>query len=332
MRITKSGKTAIKASKSSKKFTGKSWSEFIANIESDGYKIDSAYRSKPAKWIVVEDGNGNSYDAEVTKYSDGCYELMAYNISGCVDACDDVKAYTDYDPNKFEKYDVKSMSDDELDELLTDIIDDREGEDEMSERGLWLDDLYSEVDNEIADRKARGVWYADDDVDACTTVKASRRSARPLKVMGARFSTETKTAKDAIPYIQQAIEILGRYGEKDDTTKDIIANLGVVLFDLKAHVADTDKAKNPDGVVAEEVGNAWQEGTIYIPNSDTVFKFEAKVFDEGSQFGIKGGRVSKLWIKDANNKTVLNYDRGWDVKPTTDEAKTALNMILKKFA
>jgi hypothetical protein len=59
--------------------------------------------------------------------------------------------------------------------------------------------------------------------------------------------------------------------------------------------------------------------------------YEAKVFEEGSQFGINGGRVSKLHIV-KDGRCILNYDRGWDIEPTTDEAREALRMILKFYA
>jgi hypothetical protein len=64
------------------------------------------------------------------------------------------------------------------------------------------------------------------------------------------------------------------------------------------------------------------------------FKFEAKLFDYGSQYGINNGRVSKLSIympeiikplSESNNLAdnfrnffagcLVNYDRGWDIRP-----------------
>ena len=47
----------------------------------------------------------------------------------------------------------------------------------------------------------------------------------------------------------------------------------------------------------------WISGTI----GDA--RFSAKVYDLGSDYGINGGRVSKLWIRG-----VASYDRGWDQK------------------
>jgi len=56
------------------------------------------------------------------------------------------------------------------------------------------------------------------------------------------------------------------------------------------------------------------------------YQFYAKVFDIGSEHGIDGGRVSKLWISRHEvmpgyiKKTVIaNYDRGWDIRPKTED-------------
>ena len=117
-----------------------------------------------------------------------------------------VKASTD-------KPDLKAMSDDQLRELLTDVINEREGfdEDDMSERALYLDDLYLDIDNELGERKA-------DRVKACEDVKASKQLS----------------ANDrALTHIKAAIDILGKSGQKDEITKDTIANLGLVALDLK---------------------------------------------------------------------------------------------------
>lgn len=58
------------------------------------------------------------------------------------------------------------------------------------------------------------------------------------------------------------------------------------------------------------VGDVVVEGKTYHVN--------AKVFLEGSPFGIDGSSVSKLYISNENGDTVVNYDRGWDVKPTKE--------------
>ena len=69
----------------------------------------------------------------------------------------------------------------------------------------------------------------------------------------------------------------------------------------------------------------WREGALKVKN--TSFRYWAKVYDEGSEYGIDGGRVSKLMIKQ-NDKIVCNYDRGWDVEPTDATAQLALEILL----
>lgn len=57
---------------------------------------------------------------------------------------------------------------------------------------------------------------------------------------------------------------------------------------------------------------------------------QAKVFSEPSGFGIGNGRISKLWVANTSHKPVdplLNYDRGWDLKPRSKDAKKVLRVI-----
>ena len=72
----------------------------------------------------------------------------------------------------------------------------------------------------------------------------------------------------------------------------------------------------------------WREGALKVKN--TSFHYWAKVYDEGSEYGIDGGRVSKLMIKQ-NDKIVCNYDRGWDVEPTDATAQLALEILLHEY-
>lgn len=69
----------VVASQSAKSYGGRSWNELIMQLDRAGYLVDSAYRDHPHKWIeVIKDGR--LYDAEVTPYEDGSYEVMEYNI------------------------------------------------------------------------------------------------------------------------------------------------------------------------------------------------------------------------------------------------------------
>ena len=78
----------------------------------------------------------------------------------------------------------------------------------------------------------------------------------------------------------------------------------------------------------------WKEGTIEIlvNGEKKIARFWAKVYDEGSEYGINGGRISKLEIE-IDRKTVVNYDREWDIEPDENDQATmiAYNSCLQKY-
>lgn len=81
---------------------------------------------------------------------------------------------------------------------------------------------------------------------------------------------------------------------------------------------------------APEVGVLRKDGRLQIAGG--TFHFWIKRFDEGSEFGINGGRISKLTIKnERTGKEVANYDRGWDIEPKTKSAQAALDWVLRNF-
>ena len=70
----------------------------------------------------------------------------------------------------------------------------------------------------------------------------------------------------------------------------------------------------------------WTEGTI------NGYKYWIKHFEEGSEYGINGGRISKLTIRKAGEtRDIVNYDRGWDIRPKDAEVKAVYNQILAKY-
>ena len=70
----------------------------------------------------------------------------------------------------------------------------------------------------------------------------------------------------------------------------------------------------------------WKEGTISV--NGEIFYYWMKQYEEGSEFGINGGRISKLTIK-RSGREVYNYDRGEDIEPIDKNTETALAIILK---
>lgn len=71
----------------------------------------------------------------------------------------------------------------------------------------------------------------------------------------------------------------------------------------------------------------WNEGTVSV--NGEIFHYWMKQYEEGSEFGINGGRISKLTIK-RSGREVYNYDRGEDIAPIDKNTETALEIILKR--
>ena len=77
----------------------------------------------------------------------------------------------------------------------------------------------------------------------------------------------------------------------------------------------------------------WHQGVIGIPNKNGKMKaaeFWVKAYDEGSEYGIEEGRISKMEIR-INGQTVCNYDRGWDIYPETEEANIAYAILIQQY-
>lgn len=65
-----------------------------------------------------------------------------------------------------------------------------------------------------------------------------------------------------------------------------------------------------------------------------LFRGSAKIFCEGSVFGIDGGKISKIYFSEKTTAKLrpllCNYDRGWDIVPVEDDAKEVLNAIVQQ--
>lgn len=85
-------------------------------------------------------------------------------------------------------------------------------------------------------------------------------------------------------------------------------------------------------ITSKYTRDGWVDGTI------DGFRFQAKIFDEGSRFGINEGRVSKLSIWDESKRqacrniftaSIVNYDRGWDIKPKKKADLDILDAVIE---
>ena len=63
------------------------------------------------------------------------------------------------------------------------------------------------------------------------------------------------------------------------------------------------------------------------------FKVQAKIYDEGSSYGIDDGKISKLWIFNKESQTVYTYDRGDEsiVKGYEEQVKIIKEKFVNMF-
>jgi len=87
-------------------------------------------------------------------------------------------------------------------------------------------------------------------------------------------------------------------------------------------------AKNNRSINLIDNSTLWHEGALKVYGIN--YHWWAKVYDEGSEYGIDGGRVSKLMIKQ-DNRIVVNYDRGWDIEPQEPNDQLAMEIILHEY-
>lgn len=96
-------KRYIKASKVTelslgmKSIVGQTWKKLIKEIyDNTEFKVDSSSTEYPEQFIVLYDPDGNEYEAEVTKYSNGQYELLVDNIHEVHNISSSIKAATEF--------------------------------------------------------------------------------------------------------------------------------------------------------------------------------------------------------------------------------------------
>jgi hypothetical protein len=70
----------------------------------------------------------------------------------------------------------------------------------------------------------------------------------------------------------------------------------------------------------------WTRGQIQYHGQ--IVDYIAKVSDQPSDVGIDLGCVFKLEV-DVAEKTIISYDRGWDIYPESDEKEAILEVVLK---
>ncbi|MGN0269417.1 MAG: hypothetical protein ACI4CX_01850 [Candidatus Weimeria sp.] len=74
----------------------------------------------------------------------------------------------------------------------------------------------------------------------------------------------------------------------------------------------------------------WNKGELTV--NGRIYKYCIKHYDEPSEYGIMGGKISKLEIRTADdNILTCNYDRGWDLKAKDKGSITVLAYLLRRY-
>ena len=77
-------------------------------------------------------------------------------------------------------------------------------------------------------------------------------------------------------------------------------------------------------------GGTWVSGSI-AGHTFQVLVFEDHAETESYELGTS--RISKLWLRrQADRQVVANFDRGWDLQPTTDDARAIVDFLAAGIA
>ena len=80
----------------------------------------------------------------------------------------------------------------------------------------------------------------------------------------------------------------------------------------------------------QNVGGTWVSGSI------AGHTFQVLVFPEHAEceeYELGTSRISKLWLRrQADRQVVANFDRGWDLEPTTDAAREVVDFLAAGIA
>lgn len=79
-----------------------------------------------------------------------------------------------------------------------------------------------------------------------------------------------------------------------------------------------------------QIGGTWVRGSI------AGHSFEVLVFAdhaESEEYELGTSRISKLWLRrQADRQVVANFGRGWDLQPTTEDARAIVDFLAAGIA
>ena len=184
---------------------------------------------KKALFIEWSNGSGDSMCQDNGYTLDEILEEMKHGGRVYVDedpteveACGDVKCSTGENSMRIVKSNKTVKASAKITKALkAEIFEELEAAGGYFNYDRAVDELISDYSLSRKDAESL-VWQftTRNNIECCGDVKASK---------------QISANDQALQHIKAAIDILGKSGQKDDITKDSIANLGVVMFDLKGN-------------------------------------------------------------------------------------------------
>ena len=97
----------------------------------------------------------------------------------------------------------------------------------------------------------------------------------------------------------------------------------------------TDLEIGDDLTITKSTRRAADAGT-WVCGRLNGHRFDALVFPEQAEtaeYELGDSRVSKLWVQRLADKTqVANFDRGWDMRPTSEDARAIVDFLCAGLA
>jgi len=91
-----------------------------------------------------------------------------------------------------------------------------------------------------------------------------------------------------------------------------------------------------DDLVITKTDSTRQMGGTWVHGSIAGHSFQVLVFPEHADselYELGTSRISKLWLRrQADRQVVANFDRGWDLQPTTDDARAIVDFLAAGIA
>lgn len=117
------------------------------------------------------------------------------------------------------------------------------------------------------------------------------------------------------------------------------ANMGRQLVSIDPNAKDTEMNTNNeigDDLKITKTDRNRQMGGTWVTGSLAGHTFQVLVFEdhaECEEYELGTSRISKLWLRrQADRQVVANFDRGWDLQPTTDDARAIVDFLAAGIA